>query len=54
MNAKELLPNNEERKQVKQWIDILVGILTRITDENEEIIFDSRISYENYYNKEYD
>ena len=46
MKASEIF-NPEERHQVKQWLVMFNGTVTKVTDENGKVLFESDISFEN-------
>jgi hypothetical protein len=41
MNAKDLFPDEEERKQVKEWLDLFNGTIVKVVDADGKILFDT-------------
>lgn len=46
MKASEIF-NLEECNQVKQWLGMCNGIVTKVTDEKVKVLFESDLSFEN-------
>lgn len=43
MNAKEIFPDDEERAEVKYWLDLFEGSLTQVIDADGTILFQSKL-----------
>ena len=41
MNAKDLFPTDEERAEVKAWLDLFNGTIIRVIDADGNILFDT-------------
>ena len=43
INAKEIFPDDDERLEVKAWLDLFNGILMRVIDKDGTILFESKL-----------
>lgn len=47
MRSIDLFPDKQERDEVKSIIDMFNGFLTQVLDENGDILFESKYSFDN-------
>lgn len=47
MKAKDLFPDETERNQVKQILNMFKGRITRVEDKDGNILFENEDSHEN-------
>lgn len=43
MNAREIFPDDDERAEVKWWLDFFEGVLTQVIDADGTVLFQSKI-----------
>lgn len=43
MNAKDIFPSEEERAEVKGWLDLFKGSLTQVIDKDGKVLFRSNL-----------
>lgn len=44
MNACDIFPDDEERAEVKSWLDLFKGALTQVVDEDGIVLFRSKLA----------
>ena len=47
MKANDVFPEQQEREQVKKFIEMFKGTLTQVLDENKKVLFQSEIMFDN-------
>jgi len=45
MNAKELFHTDEERRQVKAWLDEVGGLITKVVDEDGKVLYENKMAF---------
>lgn len=43
MNAKDLFPDEKERRQVKEWLDMFKGKLVRVWDKDGVLVYENKL-----------
>lgn len=43
MNAKQIFHDDEERSEVKSWLDLFEGVLMKVLDKDGNVLFQSKL-----------